>query len=205
MLLLKRKTFDVEVDRPLVTADEAGVLAQAEDVIAAAEVEAAQIREEAKAAYAAEKQRGYDDGIAEGKAEILMQKLNLLDESVRYMESIELKVSEIVMKALRKCVAEIGDTELVIQIVKKAMQAVVRNQRQITVKVNPAMIAVVKGRLQEILAEFPSLSYIDVAEDAHLAAAACVVETEAGLVEASVEGQLAAIEKSIRKNFAKES
>ena len=35
MLLLKRKTFDVEVDRPLVTADEAGVLAQAEDVIAA--------------------------------------------------------------------------------------------------------------------------------------------------------------------------
>ena len=205
MLLLKRKTFDVEVDRPLVTADEAGVLAQAEDVIAAAEVEAAQIREEAKAAYAAEKQRGYDDGIAEGKAEILMQKLNLLDESVRYMESIELKVSEIVMKALRKCVDEIGDTELVIQIVKKAMQAVVRNQRQITVKVNPAMVAVVKGRLQEILAEFPSLSYIDVAEDAHLAAAACVVETEAGLVEASVEGQLAAIEKSIRKNFAKES
>lgn len=205
MLLLKRKTFDVEVDRPLVTADEAGVLAQAEDVIAAAEVEAAQIREEAKAAYAAEKQRGYDDGIAEGKAEILMQKLNLLDESVRYMESIELKVSEIVMKALRKCVAEIGDTELVIQIVKKAMQAVVRNQRQITVKVNPAMVSVVKGRLQEILAEFPSLSYIDVAEDAHLAAAACVVETEAGLVEASVEGQLAAIEKSIRKNFAKES
>ena len=205
MLLLKRKTFDVEVDRPLVTADEAGVLAQAEDVIAAAEVEAAQIREEAKAAYAAEKQRGYDDGIAEGKAESLMQKLNLLDESVRYMESIELKVSEIVMKALRKCVAEIGDTELVIQIVKKAMQAVVRNQRQITVKVNPAMVAVVKGRLQEILAEFPSLSYIDVAEDAHLAAAACVVETEAGLVEASVEGQLAAIEKSIRKNFAKES
>ena len=205
MLLLKRKTFDVEVDRPLVTADEVGVLAQAEDVIAAAEVEAAQIREEAKAAYAAEKQRGYDDGIAEGKAEILMQKLNLLDESVRYMESIELKVSEIAMKALRKCVAEIGDTELVIQIVKKAMQAVVRNQRQITVKVNPAMVAVVKGRLQEILAEFPSLSYIDVAEDAHLAAAACVVETEAGLVEASVEGQLAAIEKSIRKNFAKES
>ena len=205
MLLLRKKTFEVETERPLVTAAEAAELAQAEDVIAAAEGEAAQIREEAKTAYAAEKKRGYDDGIAEGKAEILMQKLNLLDESVRYMESIELKVSEIVMKALRKCVAEIGDTELVVQIVKKAMQAVVRNQRQITLKVNPAMVPVVKGRLQEILADFPSLSYIDVAEDAHLEATACVVETEAGLVEASVEGQLAAIEKSIRKNFAKES
>ena len=205
MLLLKKKTFDVETERPLVTAAEAGVLAQAEDVIAAAEAEAAQIREEAKAAYAAERKRGYDDGIAAGKAEILMQKLNLLDESVQYMESIELKVSEIVMKALKKCIAEIGDRELIVQIVKKAMQAVVRNQRQITLKVNPAMVPVVKGRLQEILADFPSLSYIDVAEDAHLDATACVVETEAGLVEASVEGQLAAIEKSIRKNFAKES
>lgn len=205
MLLLKKNTFEVETDRPLVTAAEAGVVAQAEDVIAAAEAEAARVREEAKAAFAEEKRRGYEAGIAAGKAEILMQKLNLVDESVRYMESIELKVSDIVMKALRKCVAEIGDTELVVQIVKKAMQAVVRNQRQITLKVNPSMVPVVKGRLQEILADFPSLSYIDVVEDTHLDTAACIVETEAGLVEASVEGQLAALEKSIRKNFAKES
>ena len=205
MLLLKKKTFEVESERPLVTAAEADVISDAESIIAAAEAEAAKIREDAKAAFAAEKQRGYDAGIAAGKAEILMQKLNLVDESVRYMESIELKVSDIVMKALRKCVAEIGDQELVVQIVKKAMQAVVRNQRQITVKVNPAMVASVKGRLQDFLADFPSLSYVDVVEDAHLDATACVVETEAGLVEASVEGQLAAIEKSIRKNFAKES
>ena len=205
MLLLKKKSFEVEADRPLVTSAEAGVIARAEDVIAAAEAEAAQIREDAKAAAVAERKRGYADGIAAGKAEILMQKLDLLDESVRYMESIELKVSEIVMKALRKCVAEIGDTELVVQIVRKAMQAVVRNQRQITLKVNPAMVPAVKARLQEILADFPSLSYIDVKEDAHLDAAACVVETEAGLVEATVEGQLAAIEKSIRKNFEKEA
>ena len=67
------------------------------------------------------------------------------------------------------------------------------------------MVPAVKARLQEILADFPSLSYIDVAEDAHLDATACLVETEAGLVEASVEGQLAALEKSIRKNFSKEA
>lgn len=204
MLLLTKKTFDVAVDGPRVAADEAAVVARAEEVIAAAEAEAAQIREEAKGAFAAKKERGYKAGLAAGKAEILMQKLNLVDESVRYMESIELKVSDIVMKALRKCVAEIGDTELVVQIVHKAMQAVVRNQRQITVRVNPAMVPVVKGRVAELLAEFPSLSFIEVAEDAHLDGAACVVETEAGLVEASVEGQLAALEKSIRKHFAKE-
>lgn len=204
MLLLKKKTFDVETAGARVTADEAALVARAEEVMAAAEAEAAETRRAAQAAYAEEKARGYADGLDAGKAEILMQKLNLVDESVRYMESIEDKVAEIVMKALRKCVAEIGDAALVVQIVKKAMQTVVRNQRQITVKVNPAMVAAVKARVKELLAEFPSLAYIDVVEDPHLGAAACVVETEAGLVEASVEGQIAAIEKSIRSNFAKE-
>lgn len=205
MLLLKKKTFDIEASGPLVTAEEAETVDRVQAIIAAAEGEAAQIREDAKAAFAAEKKRGYEAGISAGKTEIMMQKLDLLDESVRYMESIEGKVAEIVMKALKKCVAEIGDKELVVQIVRKAMQAVVRNQRQITLKVNPEMVPVVKARLQEILADFPSLSFADVVEDPHLEASACVVETEAGLVEASVDAQLKAIETSIRKNFAKEN
>ncbi len=205
MLLLKKNTFEVSTEATLVTAEEAGVLATAEDVVAAAEADAAKIRADAQAAYEEEKKKGYDDGIAEGKTEILMQKLDLIDESVRYMESIETRVSDIVLKALKKCVAEIGDKELVVQIVRKAMQAVVRNQRQITIKVGTDMVPVVKERLQAIMADFPSLSYADVVEDAHLAETACVVETEAGLVEASVDAQLAAIEKSIRKNFSKES
>ncbi len=204
MLLLKKKTFDVESSGTVVSADEAAVVAQATDIIAAAQAEAEEIKRAAQVAYEDEKKRGYVDGINEGKAEILMQKLNLLDESVNYMESIENKIAEIVMKALKKCVADIGDKELVVQIVKKSMQAVVRNQRQITIKVNPDMAPVVKSRVDDLRAEFPSLAFVEVAEDPHLKATACVVETEAGLVEASVEGQIAAIEKSIRTNFAKE-
>ena len=205
MLLLKKKSFEVEAASPVVTAEEAAAVARAEEIVAAAEAEAKLIHERALADAEAEKRRGYQDGVDEGKMEIMMQKLDLVEESVRYMESIETKVSEIVMKALKKCVAEIGDKELVVQIVRKAMTAVVRNQRQITIKVNPELVGVVKERLTTILAEFPSLAYADVAEDAHLDRAACVVETEAGVVEASVEGQLQAIEKSIRKNFSKEA
>ena len=204
MLLIKTKGFEVENAEPRVSAEEVGAIATAEQVIAAAEAEARRIAEEAKAAAEAAKKKGYEDGLAEGRAQILMQKLDLLDESVRYMESVELKMADIVMKALKKCVAEIGDKELVVQIVKKSMQAVVRNQRQITVKVAAEMVPVVRARLNEILKDFPSVAAANVVEDAHLSGSACVVETEAGLVEASVEGQLAAIEKSIRKNLNRE-
>lgn len=205
MLLLKKKTFEVESDSERVAARDVAAIAGAEEIVAAAEREAARVREEAKAAYEAEKKRGYDDGIAEGRAEIMMQKLDLVDESVAYMESIEGKVSDIVLKALRKCIAEMDDAELVRQIVRKSLQAVVRTQKEISIKVAPENVAVVKERVDAICTEFPTVKFVDVKEDPHLSGTACVVETESGIVEASIDGQIAAIERSIRKNFEKQS
>lgn len=201
MLLLKKKTFSVESDSALVSAEDAAALAHAEEIVAAAEAEAAQLKVEAEKSFEAEKKRGYEAGIAEGKQEILMQKLDLLDESVKYMASVESKVSELVLTALRKCIAEIGDRELIVQIVRKAMQAVVRTQRELVVRVSAAMVPVVRERIDALLADFPSVAKIDVVADERLSDTACVVETEVGMVEASIEGQLEAIEKSIRKSF----
>ena len=204
MQLLKQRTFTVESPTPVVKADVIAAVTTAEEIIAAAKREAELLAEEAKRAYEAEKTRGYEDGLAEGRTEIMLKKLDLLEESVVFMERNEQRMADVVLKALKKCIAEIGDRELVCQIVKKSMQAIVRNQRQITVKVAPDMVPVVKERLSALLAEFPSVSFVEVVEDAHLAATACIVETDAGSVEASIDGQLAAIEKSIRKNFSKE-
>ena len=204
MLLLKKSTFEVESDSPRVSAEDAATLTRAEEIVAAAEAEAARIREEAKQAYEAEKAHGYADGLADGKAEILSQKLDLIDESVAYMESVEGKLVEIVMKAIRKCICEVEDADLVWQIVRKSLQAVVRTQREVTVRVSPDHVADVKGRVDAIRGEFPTVNFIDVQADPRLSGAACVVETVSGIVEASVEGQIKAIERSIRKNFEKQ-
>lgn len=204
MLLLKKSTFEVESDSPRVSAEDAATLAQAGDIVAAAEAEAATIREEAKSAYEAERKRGYADGIADCKAEILAQKLDLIDESVAYMESVEGKIVEIVMKAVRKCISEMDDAELVRQIVRKALQAVVRTQKEIVIRVAPDYVKDVKDRVEAIKAEFPTVDFVDVQPDARLSGAACVVETVSGIVEASVDGQIQSIERSIRKNFEKQ-
>ena len=183
MLLVKKESFTLETTSRLVQAADVAEIAKLDDVMNAA-------REE-----------GYAKGLADGKMEITMQKMDLLESTVQFMENVEDTMCGIVMKALRKCVDEIGDEELVVQVTKKAMKAVVRNQQQITVRVNPKMVPVVKGRLNDILKDFPSLNFIEVAEDGKLDGRACVVETAAGTVDASIDGQLAAIEKSIKKNF----
>ena len=203
MLLLKRKTFELSSGSPLVKADEAATVARTEEIVAAAEAEAVRIAADAKAAAEEERKRGYADGIAAGREEILLQKMNLLDESVAYMERIEEEIANVVIRAMKKCVCEIGDRELVVQTVRKSLQTIIRNQSQITVKVAPDMVAAVKERLDSVLADFPTVLHADIREDPHLKGAACIVETEVGSVESSIEKQLETIEKSIRKSIAR--
>ena len=204
MLLINKGDFVLQSDRRVVKAADVATVRSAAEIVAAAEDQAAQIREDAKAAYEEERKKGYDKGIADGKTEIAMQKLDLVDSSVAFMENVEEKMSDIVMKALKSCVIEIGDREMVIQIVRKTMAAVIRTQRQVTLKVAPELVETVRARVSELTATFPTIETFDVVEDPRLKGSSCVLETEAGVADASVDSQLAAIERSLKKHIAKE-
>ena len=203
MLLVNKKELVLQSDRRVVKAADVATVRSAAEIVAAAETEAARIREEAKAAFEEEKRRGYEKGIADGKMEIAMQKLDQVDSSVAFMESVEDKMAEIVMKALKTCVTEIGDQEMVVQIVRKTMSAVIRTQRSVTLKVSPELVETVRARVSELTTAFPTVETFDIVEDPSLKGAACVLETEAGVADASVETQLAAIEKSLKKHIAR--
>ena len=203
MLLIEKKNFTLHSSGRLVKAEEVAAVRTADEALAAAEAEAARIREEAKTAFEDEKKRGYEEGLAQGRMEIAEKKLEMLDETVTYMESVEGRMADIVMKALHKCVEEIGDRELVVQVVRKVMSAVIRTQKQVTLKVAPDMAPVVRERLSLILADYPTVEHIDVIEDDRLHGPACMIETEAGVADGSVDSQLAAIERSIKRHFSK--
>ena len=205
MLLIEKQNFTLASDRRLVKASEVATVKSAAEIIASAEAEAAQIREEAKSAFEAEKKRGYEKGLQDGKLEIAMQKLEQVDQSVAFMESVEGKMADIVMKALKSCVIEIGDREMVINIVRKTMDAVIRTQRHVTLKVAPEMSAVVKERVAALRLDYPTVDTFDVVEDSRLKGPACILETEAGVADASVETQLAAIERSLARHLSGKS
>ena len=203
MLLVKKPDFVLATDRRLVKATEAATVRSAEEIIAAAEADAARIREEAKVAFEEEKKRGYEKGLADGKMEIAMQKLDLLDSSVEFMEGVEQKMADVVIKALKSFVVEVGDREMVVNIVRKTLNAVIRTQRHVTLKVAPEMVGVVKERVAALRQDYPTVETFDVIEDSRLKGPACILETEAGVADASVETQLAAIEKSLQRHIAR--
>ena len=202
MLLVNKEKFVLASDRRLVKATDVATVRSAAEIVAAAEAEAARIREEAKTAFEAEKKRGYEKGLADGKMEIAMLKLEQVDSSVAFMEGVEKKMADVVMKALKSFVVEVGDRELVVQIVRKTMNAVIRTQRQVVLKVAPEMVETVRAKVSELRLAYPTVESFDVVEDPRLKGAACILETEAGVADASVETQLAAIEKSLMKHVS---
>ena len=202
MLLINKPELTLVSDRRVVKAADAATVSTAAEIIAAAEADAARICEDAKAAFEEERRKGYEKGIADGKMEIAMLKLEQVDSSVAFMESVEQKMADVVMKALKSFVVEVGDRELVLQIVRKTMNAVIRTQRQVVLKVSPEMVETVRARVAEFRVAYPTIESFDVVEDPRLKGASCVLETEAGVADASVDTQLAAIEKSLRKHIA---
>lgn len=204
MLLIEKQNFTLASDRRLVKAADVATAKSAAEIVADAEAEARRIREKAKAAFEEERKRGYEKGLQDGKLEIAMQKLEQVDQSVAFMESVEGKMADIVMKALRSFVVEVGDKEMVVNIVRKTMNAVIRTQRHVTLKVAPEMAQVVKDRVAVLRKDYPTVESFDVVEDERLKGPACILETEAGVADASVESQFAAIERSLKRHLARD-
>ena len=201
MLIIRQGNLQIETTGRLVKRAEAQSIAEAMDVLSAAQKEAEDIRQQAREEFEAQRKLGYDKGLDDSKEEIAIQKLEQVEKSIDYLSSMENKIVEIVLTALKKCVAEIGDKELMVQVVQKAMQAVVRNQQQVVLKVSPEMLPTVKERLNEILSKFPGVNYINLMDDPRIKGVSCIIETDAGNVEASLDHRLAAIEKALGKCF----
>ena len=97
---------------------------------------------------------------------------------------------------------ELDDETLILRIVKNALK-VARNQKQVTVRVSPDQVAVVQENLGPILADFPATGFIDVTADSRIKTNGCIVESDVGVVDASIEVQLAAMKRSLMKNIKK--
>ncbi len=202
MRRLKLPNLTLEPDRKIVRADEYSAYVDAQAIIAAAREEAERIRIDAQAEYERQKQKGYEDGLFDGQQMIAEKMLDTVEKAVDYLSGLETKVVEIVLKALRKILGEVNQQDVIVQVVRNAM-AVARTQPQVTLRTCPEEADTVRERLGEILAGYPGISNVDVVADKRLQRGGCILETEMGVVDASVEVQLEAIRSSLLRSLKK--
>ena len=171
---------------------------EAEALIASAKAQADALMAGAQAAFNEEKQRGYAEGLAEAQMEQVEKMIDSVSRTVDYFSSVETKMVALVMSAVRKIIDGYDDTGRVLIVVKSAL-SVVRNQKQMTLRLHPQQVDPVRGRVNDLLSAYPGVGYLDIVPDGRLEKEACILESEIGLVEASIESQIAALESAFRK------
>ena len=194
----RQYTIGVDPSVKVLHADELTALRNAQSILDEAHEQAARIVGGAEEALAEERRRGYEDGLEQARLEQVEQMIDNISRTVDYFAKVEGQMIDLVMRAVRKIVDGFDDNERVLIAVKSAL-SVMRNQKQITLRVNPRQAEIVRGRLNEVLAAFPGIGYMDIVADNRLKADDCIVESEIGMIEASLEGQLNALHSAFEK------
>lgn len=199
---LSRDVVTPEAGTRVLKASEASLLLEAGALLDAARERAAEMEREAQAAYERRREEGYRDGQEEGRLEHAEKVLETVLSSVEYIEGIESTLVRVVTEAIRKVIGEVDENERIVRIVRNALTTV-RNQQRVLIRVAPGDEKAVREALAAMLAAVPgSTSFVDVVADARLERGACLLESELGVVDASLETQLKAFENAFRAKIA---
>ena len=188
-------TAQVTPGQKVIKAADHAALLEANAMLEAARIQADAVIAGAKDAFEAERERGYADGREEALMDQAEKMIDTVSRTVEYFAGIEEEMIELVMGAVRKVIDGFDDHEKIMIVVRNAL-AVVRNQKQLTLRLHPDEVAVVREQLNPLLAAFPGVGYLDIVADARLARGACILESEIGVVEASLEAQMKALRKA---------
>lgn len=177
-------------------AADAALLREAQDLLAAASQRAEELERAAREAYDRRVEEGYRDGLEQGRLEHAEKLLETVMSSVEFIEGVEGTVVRVVTEAVRKVIGDLGDDERIVRIVRTAL-VTVRNQQRVVIRVAPADERAVSQALAAMLQAAPgSTSFLDVVADPRLDRGACLLESELGVVDASLETQLKALENA---------
>ncbi|MEG2004586.1 MAG: type III secretion system stator protein SctL, partial [Bilophila sp.] len=123
--------------------------------------------------------------------------------SVTFIEGIETTLVDVVVQALRKIVGDMPPEERIVGVIRQALTTV-RNQQRVTLRVSPTDEAAVRTAFASMLQRMPGeASFLDLLVDARLEIGACILESELGVVDASVQTQLKAMENAFKVKIAR--
>ncbi len=155
----------------------------------------------AQEAYRAECERGYADGSESARLAQSGNMLEIVSRTAQYYGRVEGEMVELVLDAVRKVVSDFDDRQRVSTVVRNCLD-LVRSQKHVSLSVHPSQLEFLRGQVDELRRTYPAIAQIDVHPDARLEADACIVESDIGIVEASLAGQVDTLRETLAGVFA---
>lgn len=196
-------SLSIPSDVKILRAAEYASFLEAEDILQAAKDRAEEIIKSSEAAFEQARQRGYEDGLEEGKLEHSEKIMDTLFESIAFVERLEHASVELVQHAVDKVIADMPPEERIVSIVKKGLGHI-QNESAVTIKVSLSEVEYVQNALTELGATFPAMT-LDIHGDKRLQDGDCLLETVMGIVDCKLSTQLKAINKALTRRVGKAS
>lgn len=203
MFVLGKNKWQIDPARKIIKKDELEHYYAANEILEASHQLAAQIEQQAQADHQRRYDEGYAEGVEEGKSEYSLKIMEMVMAQLDALENLEKQIVEVVIASVRKIVDDIDDRELIVRVVKKGMSAV-RGEKRLLVRGSRTDEATVTEALQSSLLSADGMSgYLEVVGDSNLKQGDCIIETDMGVVEASLSSQLRILEQSLRSVVGK--
>ena len=161
-------------------------------------------REEADAIREAAAKEGYQEGISQARADIdalresmgsfMTAKQEVFDKIAPEILSISVDIAK---KIIKKEISQAP--ELILESIQAILKGLSKEETKITVKANPSQVSLLKGQVPEMTAQLGLEAKIMIIPDETVMEGGCVVTTTNGVVDATIETQLAIISEALRE------
>lgn len=195
--LIENEEVHPASDKKVIRSEDFSTLLAASDLLEKTRTDINAAQERAQQEAEELKKKGYDDGYQEGVVQLNEQILGLENEKKRLRHEMNQLILPLALKAAKKVVAgELkAHPETIVNIVLQALAPVMQNHK-ITIYVNKAdkdILEAEKPRLKEKLEQIESLV---IKERDDISPGGCMIETESGIINATIENQWRGIESA---------
>ncbi|WP_341367285.1 type III secretion system stator protein SctL [Yoonia sp. BS5-3] len=192
----KKLGFRLPQGSGLIKASEAAKLSAANDLVASAEAQAAQIVEEAKQHLEAERERGFAEGQKAAEQAALERLLTEHATLDAHLSEIEESLARLVLVSVRKIVHGFDDISLAEALIQSGLTKV-RREKRVQIRVPEALADTLRERIDALMAAFPAIEFMDVVEDPALRAPNIIIETAVGRIDCDLDAKLTHLDDAL--------
>lgn len=200
MMILMDRGKLASADGKVIKAHDFAVLTTVQETLANACQRAAEIVALAETERDTALRQGRELGIEQGRADYAATMV----EATARMESaficLEARLVKTVMDALQAVLHEIGERAVMERLVRRTLASSSRT-KALRLVVAAQQFEMVNALLAPVLAQFPEIDFVDVVKDPAGVPGKCVLESEFGIVDASLDTQIAAVREGLIRAF----
>jgi type III secretion protein L len=196
-LKIDQSNISLAPDKKVIKAKDYATYVDSKEILKASEERARQQEEQATTALSGMIKEALMKANQKAQTEKVEQMIATVAGSLNHLAKLEQDIAQLVIQSVRKIITDYSNEEQVYHTVRNGLKAIGQSQR-VTVRVSPQITEDIQQRLMDITHK---TDFIDIVPDHKLNVTDCILESDIGIVNASIEHQLDSLEQAIMKSI----